>query len=244
MTQQAEQEHDESTSVEPEPHELEPDDEDLEEDEGDDDQEREELGDEQQRQAAAQTEKEIERNHKALEKNAVRHVKRVAEVLGDDFAMLKPCPRCWPLAPGFYWPPDVAPVTAELAIAVRASIGEEVLPEYQQDTHRTACTSCGGWGRVRTGSKVSQQDALACLDCAGKGWIGDTKVATGGVARNGEVAPDFPLPLGPIEPEEPVEDADPWGTPVGAPYYGVLLNLRPAGWQDEVAAWKLSQGVT
>lgn len=244
MTQHDEQEHDESTGGEPETHEPEHDDDELEEDESGDNEEPEQLGDEQERQAAAQTEKEIERNHKALEKNATRHVKRVAEVLGDDFEMLQPCPRCWPLAPGFYWPPDVAPVTAELAIAVRASIGEEVLPEYQQDTHRTACASCGGWGRVRTGSKVSQQDALACLDCAGKGWVGDTKVATGGVPRNGEVAPPFPLPLEQLEEAEAVEEADPWGTPVGAPYYGVLLNLRPVGWQDEVAAWKLAQGVT
>lgn len=172
-----------------------------------------------------------------------RYTKILAEELGPEFEHLSQCPLCPEWTPGFFFPGQVAMMSDEQRIAVRLAIGDAELPSYAQDTHRQVCETCSGWGRVLTGSKRAQQDVLDCLDCAGKGYRSDQAARVvqqqqpeGEIISGPWIAPDAP-------PAAEVPDADPWGTPPGAPYYGVMLHFRPEGWEDEVAQYKAANGL-
>lgn len=184
----------------------------------------------------------FEKSMKRVEGYADRYRKVLAEEMGDEFDALTPCPLCPEHTPGFFFPGQVATMSDEQQIAVRLAIGDAELPSYGQDVHRHVCETCGGWGRVLTGSKRAQQDVLDCLDCAGKGYRSDQ--AARAVAQ---MQPEGEIVSGPwIVPDQPQADAapetDPWGTPPGAPYYGVMLHFRPEGWEQEVAQWKAANG--
>lgn len=168
----------------------------------------------------------------------------ITEFATDYSQPLFPCPRCADGFPGHCWHPDAVEMSEEEKVQVRLSIGDTILPEYQPDKYRETCETCGGHGKVLTGSHVASQGTIACDDCGGKGWTD----------KRGEKAPPAapaPVIAGPWEaaPEPEGEpDArtlpDSFGTPPGAPYYGVMLHLRPDGWEQEVAAWKVSQGLS
>ena len=175
----------------PEPDEtptpLQPPDED---EEAADDEEQERLATEQEQQeqqeqeggpAQALSEKEIEKRNQALDKEAIRHAKRVAEIVGDDIAALVPCELCAPIIPGFHFTfvPD------EQRAAVMLALGLSSVGQYEKDRHSDACGDCNGWGVVATGSKVQGQEALTCMNCQGRGWMGD---------RAAPIAPVVPAP--------------------------------------------------
>lgn len=185
----------------------------------------------------------FQRSRKKIEGYVTRYEKALREELGDEFAALIACPLCPEETPGFLFPMIVGQMTDEQRVAVRLVIGDAELPDYSEDTHRHRCSTCDGWGRVLTGSRKAQQDVLDCLDCAGKGFRSDMKGAVAAVVQEQE-AQVVSGPWDTAEPAAPPEpDTDPWGTPPGAPYYGVLLNLRPEGWEAEVAAYKLANGI-
>lgn len=192
-------------------------------------------------QPAGPTEAEIEAQLKKLRASAERWRERVRDVMGEAADDLLPCPRCLPSVPGFIYPADVAPIGDEQRMLVMESIGLEIVPDYKPDPYRQRCSTCDGWGRVDNDSRVPNEQYKRCDDCEGHGWR-DTRGA-GAPPAGDQPAPGPPFPLSPVPApaDEPVDETDPWGTPVGAPYYGVLLHLRPAGWEDEVAGWKLRQ---
>jgi hypothetical protein len=174
-----------------------------------------------------------------------RYQKVLREEMGDEFDALTPCPLCPDWTPGFFFPGQVALMDDDQRIAVRLAIGDAELPSYQEDTHRHVCETCGGWGRVLTGSKRAQQDVLDCLDCAGKGYRSDQKARQEQQRQpEGEiVSGPWPLEAGQEPAPEQEPEIDPWGTPPGAPYYGVLLNFRPEGWEEEVAQYRAANGL-
>lgn len=171
-----------------------------------------------------------------------RYTKILAEELGPEFEHLTQCPLCPEWTPGFFFPGQVAMMSDEQRIAVRLAIGDAELPSYGQDVHRHVCETCQGWGRVLTGSKRAQQDVLDCIDCQGKGYRSDQAARTLAQQQpEGEiVSGPWIVPADATADEAP--DTDPWGTPVGAPYFGVMLHFRPEGWEDEVAQWKAANG--
>ncbi|HJR04786.1 MAG TPA: hypothetical protein VKA83_24300 [Methylomirabilota bacterium] len=185
----------------------------------------------------------FQRSRKKIEGYVTRYEKALREELGDEFAALISCPLCPEETPGFLFPMIVGQMTDEQRVAVRLVIGDAELPDYSEDTHRHRCQTCDGWGRVLTGSRKAQQDVLDCMDCGGKGFRQEGRVAAppAGTEPQAEVVSGPWVTDEPAAPAEP--DTDPWGTPPGAPYYGVLLNLRPEGWEAEVAAYKLANGI-
>jgi hypothetical protein len=187
----------------------------------------------------ALSEEDVERKNKALENEATRHANRVASIMEEDVAALEPCPRCLPKIPGFYYPG--APVEQEQRFAVKLSIGEAAIPDPKSDPYSHECSTCEGWGKVMTGSKVAGAQTLSCADCGGKGYQASGKRLEAPAARGPMLAAVADgTTLTPVS-EEPAMDVDPWGTPAGAPYFGVLTNLRPPGWEQEVEAWKAAR---
>lgn len=133
----------------------------------------------------ALSEKDIELRNQRLDKEAQRHANRVGEIVGEDKVMLIPCELCLPLVPGFRFHtiPDEQRAQAMLALGM-SDVGN-----YAADTHTEACPECRGWGVVATGSKVSGQEALPCMNCGGRGWVGD----------RGAIAALAPAPLAAVE---------------------------------------------
>jgi len=116
---------------------------------------------------APQTPEQMERQQQRLEKETERHVKRVAELVGDDFSFLVPCELCHPLMPGFRLPREPEDEVKE---AVRYAIGDRQPENWQPDQYSSRCVYCDGLGEVLTGSRVRGKETAVCLGCDGKGW--------------------------------------------------------------------------
>lgn len=118
---------------------------------------------------------EIEKTYERLDKETARHVKRVAELVGDEaFNFLVPCELCEPSIPGFHWPKQPSD---EVKHAVRLAIGDREPENWQADQYSRRCDACDGLGEVLTGSRVHGKGTLPCLACGGNGWspIGDER---------------------------------------------------------------------
>jgi hypothetical protein len=158
----------------------------------------------------AQMEKMMER----LAKEDERHRKRYAEVLGEQFELMQPCPRC--LESGHIYPPEVAPLGPDQLAAVDASLGRNVQPELREASDAERCAACDGWGVVLTGAQNEQGKVKPCTPCGGQGWVmpttsaaGGSSSSSGGAERNGEAADASPVPM-----------PDAWNRPVGHPHWG------------------------
>jgi hypothetical protein len=164
------------------------------------------------------TEKQIEARMRALEKQAAKHAAAVEKIMGDDFAMLVPSPVDW--TPGFIFNvPGMQPMPEQVA-ALHAILGEAPPAEYPDDPGREACADCQGSGKLKTGSRVPNEEALSCRFCNGHGWVGEGNMR---VAPLQLVPPPQPNNGGSPEPNT-LQVADRWGRPVGHPHYG----LEPA----------------
>jgi hypothetical protein len=190
----------EGVPAEPAPDELTPDEEEAAEQE----EQQGALPDEgEQEQPQGLSEKQMEQAFGKLERETTRHANRVQEIMGEDVAMLLPCPLCEPLIPGFVMP---TPDTPQRFPTVREFMGDAIPEDWQQDPNTRTCVTCNGLGMVATGSKVEGQAQLVCTDCGGKGWQGQ---------RAPTVAPIIPAPLpegnggqtGPLAPA-PVDPPD------------------------------------
>lgn len=166
----------------------------------------------------AASEADMEKQFKSLEREATRHANRVSEIMGDEAQAFEPCPRCIPAIPGFIYPPSIAPVPPDVIAAVKLSMGEGGRPDYNKAPHARACDTCGGHGRVLSGSHANGQELILCPTCEnGRGWIqvGDDMPARSvGVAEGATVRP--------IVAPEPLPDVDPWGREPSDPNYGRL----------------------
>lgn len=89
---------------------------------------------------------------KQLEREGERHTKRVAEIMGADFALVHPCPTCQDFAAGF---------------TLTAPEGE--VPMVQA-TEYERCTHCNGYGVVLTGALADHGRVQTCLTCNGQGF--------------------------------------------------------------------------
>ena len=118
----------------------------------------------------ALSQKQMEKALDKLDREATRHRSRVEEIMGEDVAMLLPCPLCDPLTPGQIMP---TPATPERFPAVREFLGDAPARELQADPQAHRCETCGGWGMVDTGSRVQGQSELPCKTCNGMGWVGE-----------------------------------------------------------------------
>lgn len=198
-------EADEASDAETETPDAEPD-EDLNEADEDDDEEA--PGEAAPVESSAKSEKEIEKRKVSLQRENLRHVNRVQEIMQDDAADLIPCPVCVgdDLIQGWVYPPDVKEPTEEQVSRIRQFAG---MPDYTNFKHVTwaqTCGTCGGFGKVVTGSKVSGREVTGCLDCNEAGWV---NTRTHSAITNGDVPAEVPTVTGPTvfataEPDERV----------------------------------------
>lgn len=86
----------------------------------------------------------------ALEKAQDRYLKAVEKIIGAD-AMPGLCPTCNGTALDF--------------------AGHEAAPEYRAHEKFRECEPCGGYGKVRTGSKVVGAELADCPECVGRGYL-------------------------------------------------------------------------
>ena len=167
-------------------------------------------------------EREAEKGRKRIDRAVSAMVKTLHDVLSDEAGYLEPCPRCKDDFPGLIWQPAIKQVLPETRAAVMVSMGEDPDPILRQDQNTERCPKCDGYGRVQTGSRVARQDKLTCLECQGRGWVGNRPeriqpaLASEPLAvahENGEQAYDTP-------------ETDPWGRVKGEALYGVMPGFE------------------
>lgn len=114
----------------------------------------------------------MEKALKALSRENDRHGKRVADIMGADFALFRPCP----LDDGMgFIGPDVSivqayrydPDTNALALV---STSATPIDLYRDDAEKEPCGRCDALGMLRTGSKVPNNETVPCGDCGGAGY--------------------------------------------------------------------------
>jgi hypothetical protein len=166
------------------------------------------------------SEAELEKAFKSLERESDRHAKRVAEIMGADFANLQTCPCCQ--VPGFVFPfQEFSDTDQERRLAILSYLGQGEAP-YKDAADKRACEACDGYGEVLSGSRNPTHRVVACSVCQGLGWIQtaatiaavpaiyDPATVASGVA-NGGAAPGTP---------------DAWGRPPGSRFYGVAPGFE------------------
>jgi hypothetical protein len=162
-----------------------------------------------------QTQAEIDKLLGKLENEAARHVKRVAEIMGDEFE----AQRAWALSfpPPLFFPEDAGPVPDDHRQWVIGLLGGPAEPDYAEAEDARPCPACRALGKTLTGSKVPEQRTKLCKDCAGSGWVPKLATPAAGVQP-------------PPHPEEnggetgagtSVQINDVYGRPPGHPHYGV-----------------------
>lgn len=158
---------------------------------------------------------EIDALTKKLEAEAVRHEKRVAELMGEDFALLVPNPTDW--TPGFIFNvPEMHP-TPEAVAELHALLGGGSPVELKPATDAEACEACNALGEVLTGSRKPGQETKPCVACGGTGWK----------PKSAPLAPVAPLPAytppnsGTNVPPNAFTGPDAWQRPFGHVHYGI-----------------------
>lgn len=158
---------------------------------------------------------EIEARQEKLEREADRHAKRVAEIMGDDFGELIPNPCDW--TPGYLVNPALAPIPPDVLAAFDEIVGRGDRAALLEATDAQACDACNALGQVLTGSKVPGQETKPCGSCQGSGWRHKMSAAPPAPTY------DFSQNAGAAQPPPPnvVQVADAYGRPVGHPHYGM-----------------------
>jgi hypothetical protein len=168
--------------------------------------------------AAPRSQAEIEAVTKKLEAEAVRHEKRLREIMGEDFGLLVPSPVDW--TPGYIFNvPGMLPAPEQVA-ALHALLGDAHSIDLEPALDAEACDACHAFGEVLTGSRKPGQETKPCSACGGTGW-------------KPKIAPPAPVPIvGSFPTTTGTEQAAPnqfqvadrWGRPFGHPHY----NMEPA----------------
>jgi len=180
------------------------------------------------------SQKEIDAQVTKLERASNTYTRKVAEILGEDLVDFVPSPLSLPFLFGFVFNPDNVPLDEGVLNATRRLIGEPVPPPLVQAPDARTCPTCDGWGQVLTGSKVHPMNVAKCLECNGRGWVGERANIT--PAQAAQLAP-VPSEANGFD-NEPAALEDSWGTPIGHPDYGKMPQYRDPGWSEALEAYK------
>jgi hypothetical protein len=197
----------------------------------------EEPSDVQPEAAAQMSEREFERAAKKLDAAAKRWRAQVAEFVEATGQSLIANETDLDFCPGYVFHPQVRPLDEEQAQFARVLLGDPIEPAFVQDRDSHTCEDCDGWGRVKTGSKVAQQNVIRCRRCNGYGYISthpyeqETPIAVNGGGEPANVVLS--------EQEQSGEDA--WGTPRSHPDWGKSPQYRSPTWQADLAAYKAGE---
>ena len=168
------------------------------------------------------TPEQFERAAKSVDRRAESYVKFVAEFAETAEQPISRCPVCLPNVPGFVFDPAQVPWPEYAHEAARTILGKPPIGEYPMDTQAATCTTCEGYGKVRSGSKVHDQEVLRCLNCNGRGWVGPR------ATRQPDNLPglvEVPT-LAPEDQPVDVPKVDPWGRAPDDRLYGVLPGFE------------------
>lgn len=155
------------------------------------------------------SEKEREQQQKKLDAEAKRHTERVAALLGDDAVDAILCPFCDPQLQGFLWPESLDHPRDEIHARMIEVLREPAKVEYLPDPNVERCSTCDGYGKTDTKSRVPGKDTKICDRCKGAGYFPPPGFGANGVVNIGE-AQEL-VPAG--HHEQVIEDADAWGSP-------------------------------
>ena len=152
---------------------------------------------------------ELERMSKALDKEATRHANRLSEIMGDAAQILVPCELCDAQTAGFHLPVEHLHPESDLDARLLDVLKTPGEPPYRQAPNARECGTCGGYGKVLSGSKVAGRERVQCPTCGGNGYQGQ-----GTPLSNGDAAQAI-VELSPPVDEQPLAggDADIWGSP-------------------------------
>jgi hypothetical protein len=187
--------------------------------------------------AAGMSEREFEKAARAFERDVERYIAKVeafAELTGQPLLRNE---MDLDFVPGYIFHPQAVPLTDEQVQFARTVMGEPIEPPFEQDPEAGECEACGGWGRVKTGSKVAGQNVVTCRRCSGRGYVSSRP------SNELEPAPAAALngDTGSVLTDAELSDADAWGTPRSHPDWGKSPQYRSPNWQAELEAYKAGQ---
>lgn len=180
---------------------------------------------------------------KAIDAEGKRHERALAKALGEKWEDYELCLRC--LGDGFVLPIPAGQMPQEQWDNLMAQAGMAPGDQLKTATYAIVCSTCDGWGEIKTGSKSASQAVLPCKDCQGRGWFDSTDIshappaqpaapaatqwAALGSVLNAGTAPaveDIAPPAGWATAGSP--GADEYGRWPGHPRYGI--NPATGGW--------------
>lgn len=129
--------------------------------------------------ARLRSEREAEALGKKLDAERKRHGKRVMELLGNDLGGHIPCPTCMDGIDGFIVSPEFAPLDPEQRNRMMQVLGLDDWEHMPDAEWAAQCTTCAGYGKVKTGSRVQGREVTGCEDCGESGWVNLRKQRTG-----------------------------------------------------------------
>ena len=166
------------------------------EEEADADAEHERLAEPDEQRRARTTPEEWEKRHAKAKKAFKSYTASVGRIYEEDANAYLPCPLCSDEPSGFLNPADFGKYPEEIVQVVLGVLGSTSASEVPDDPYSNVCATCGGWGVVRTGSKVPNQETRTCLDCTGRGYIPRARsrwtwaqTASRATARAGDIVP-------------------------------------------------------
>lgn len=155
------------------------------------------------------TPEEIEKRYAKAEKATVAYAKRIGDALGELADELTPCPLCPDVHKGFVNIADAGRVPEQVKDVVMLFLGFATAEQFAASQDHRQCSACEGLGKVKSGSRVAQWEALTCPACKGYGFVPPPGSERAPVDIGGTVlplhAPDAPAGGG--------ADRDPSGEP-------------------------------
>jgi hypothetical protein len=164
------------------------------------------------------TEKELEANHKKIERARTTFYNRVSEIMGEDSQALVECPACAYFVPGLIFPQEFQD---DQKLALWPYMGLPDPNEIPAAPDRHVCETCKGRGQLQSGSLVAQYAIVNCRACEGKGYTDDLLPVRGGAGTNGNLLPDALEPVPPM-PEDPA-----WIEAARAAGYTIVPPMQP-----------------
>ena len=174
--------------------------------------------------AQAITPEEIEARYKKLDQLRDHVAKRVGIILEEDANDLIPCPLCATVAPGWFYPPKIAPLADGQVEALQLLLGIRDESELIEHDAFHRCEKCNGKGRVKTGSDRLEFRYADCPTCAALGYRQDLIDL---IEQNGvQATPSDQVVPGPtvteVQPTMTIAEATKRG-------YAIIPPYQPAG---------------
>ena len=172
----------------------------------------------------------VEARFRKSEQAYKRFAKAVESALGPLANDLTPCPLCPPAHAGFVNVHDAGRLPAEVRDVVKLFLGEQTPADFPQSSAHKTCDVCAGLGKVRTGSRVPNNEAIMCPACKGCGYL----PPPGAYANGQGAATNVPELVTVGGGDKPPDEHDAWGSPrlldsgLDNPNYGRMPQYKDA----------------